>query len=161
MAVVGVDHQSLWKFCPFKFPKVEEALLCLTAEVMLVLQDKSSATVTPRNLKLDTLSTSSSPIRSGECLRCLPENQVVITAPLYQSLGFPPVCGLIICCDEAKYCCVVSKFYYEVRWRRGAVAVSEKCEEKWAEDATLRGPGVHGQGGGDVLANPDILCEVC
>ena len=89
------------------------------------------------------------------------ENQVVITAPLYQSLGFPPVCGLVICCDEAKYCCVVSKFYYEVRWRRGAVAVCEKCEEKWAEDATLRGPGVHGQGGGDVLANPDILCEVC
>ena len=45
--------------------------------------------------------------------------------------------------------------------RRGAAVVSEKCVEEWAEHAPLGGPGVHGQGGGDLLANPDMfVCGV-
>ena len=39
--------------------------------------------------------------------------------------------------------------------------MSEKSVEEWAEHATLRDPGIHGQGGGDVLANPDMLCALC
>ena len=38
--------------------------------------------------------------------------------------------------------------------------MGEKCIEKWAEHTALGGPGVNGQGRGDVLADPDMLCAV-